>query len=291
MRRADWHEGVILEVEAFHARVGWHRVDFLLAPRAEQHDGGRHVQLGIVKARDGRGRHEVAPAHHHRVIVGGTRLTLARDVLIELHLCQAVIGQRMQAARLGQARLQPEERLGHRHLEDHHLALLQRAFGDAVARLDDGGIGRPRRGLHGRHAGEEAADGDGVGRVIRTLVDHLQNVARAEDGGRHLDAAGAPAIGQWHFARTERDLMAGDGQRLEDRAADHPFRRLIQIGEVVSGLLPGQFTLHGFAFRRSDGIGRVARRDGVHSAAFGTASASQRARMLRSFSSSLWKST
>ena len=94
-----------------------------------------------------------------------------------------------------------------------------------------------RRGGDIGHAGEEAADGDGVGRVVGALVDHLQRVVAADDGGRHLDAAGAPAVGQRHLAPAERHLVARDRHRLQDGAADHPLGLLVEIGEVVSAVV------------------------------------------------------
>ena len=137
-------------------------------------------------------------------------------------------------------------------------------FGDAVAGLDDGGLRGMGGGADAGGAGEEAADADGVGGVVGALVDDLQHVGRAEHGSGDLDAAGAPAIGQRHLAAAERDLVAGDGDRLEDGAADHSFRRFIEIGEVVAG-------------KRG------------HSAA--SWSFTVAARMRRMASSSLWKST
>ena len=83
-------------------------------------------------------------------------------------------------------------------------------------------------GLH-----EEGANRDGVGRVVGALVDDLQHVVRPEDRGRHLDAAGSPAVRHGHLARGERDLIARNGDRLQDCAADHPLRLLVEVAEVI----------------------------------------------------------
>src|SRR5262249_46645806 len=81
--------------------------------------------------------------------------------------------------------------------------------------------------------------------------------------------AGAPAVGHGHLAAGKRDLVAGDRDRLEDRAADHPLGLLVEIGEVVD--------------RRA------------HSAASRSASAPSRSanssRIRRTSPSSAWKST
>src|SRR5690606_12311279 len=65
--------------------------------------------------------------------------------------------------------------------------------------------------------------------------DHLEYVGGPDDRGGHLHAAGAPAVRHRHLARRERHLIAGNGDRLEDRAPDHPFCLFVQIGEVVGG--------------------------------------------------------
>ena len=218
--------------------------------------------FGLSKAGIGRGRHQVAVVHHHRVVVADRHLAVAGDVLVQLHMHQPVFGQRVHAPRLRPARLQARQRLGLRHLIDDDLVLAQWLFGDAVAGLDDASPLRCAWWCDAGGAGEEAADRDRVGGVVGALVDHFQHVGGADDGGGDLDAAGAPAIGQRHFAAAERHLMAGDRHRLENGAADHALGLLVQIGEVVAG---------------------------VHSAASCKAAAS--ARMRRMLSSSLWKST
>ena len=98
---------------------------------------------------------------------------------------------------------------------------------------------------------------------------------RAEQRGGHLDTTRAPAIGQRHLARTEGHLVAGDGHRLQQGAADHPLRVLVQIGEIVAGIVA-----------HSASSCSAAR---ASSAAAAWAAAV--ARMRRTTSSSLWKST
>ena len=86
-----------------------------------------------------------------------------------------------------------------------------------------------------RHLLKEGADGDRIGRVVGPLVDHLEDVVGADDRGGDLHPAGAPAVGHRHFAGCERHLVAGDGDPLQDRTADHPLGLLVEIGEVVAG--------------------------------------------------------
>ena len=170
----------------------------------------------------------------------------------------------MQPARFRPMRFQPEKRFRLRHLIDQDLVFRERLFRNAMARLDDARLTGHFRGGNAGNACEEAADGNGVGCIIRALVNHLQHIIGAEDGGRHLNAARAPTIGQRHFARTEGNLVSRNRDGLQDGAADHALCRLIQIGEVVAGF--------------------------GHSAASRN-SASAARRIVRRFSNSLWKST
>src|SRR5262249_34157527 len=73
-----------------------------------------------------------------------------------------------------------------------------------------------------------------VGGVVGALVDHLEHVVGAQDRRRDLNPAGAPAERHRHLAAGKRDLVAGDRDRLEDGAADHPLGLLVEIGEVVN---------------------------------------------------------
>ncbi len=261
-------EGIILEVQAAHARVRRHGVDALLAAGAEQLQRLAVVHLRVVELRRGRRVHDVAAGDLDRIGIGGGDVAVARDVLVELDVHEAVVGERMELARLCLTRLEEAERLGDRHLVDDDLAGRELRFGDAVAGLDDGRRGSRGGGGDAGGAGEELADGDGVGGVVRALVDYLQHVVRAEDGRRHLHAAGAPAIGHRHLAAGERNLVTGNGDRLQNRATDHPLGLLVEVGEVVAG----------------DGVG-------AHSAASATAPAAWAARIARTSTNSAWKST
>ena len=160
-------------------------------------------------------------------------MAVARDVLVELDVHDAVFGERVHGARLGLARLEKAQRLGDRHLVDEDLFGGERRLGDAVAGLDDRRFGRVGRRRDVGGLGEEGADRHRVGGVVGALVDHLEHVVGTDDRGGHLHAAGAPAVGHRHLARGEGNLIAGNGDRLEDRAADHPLRLLVEIGEVV----------------------------------------------------------
>jgi hypothetical protein len=160
-------------------------------------------------------------------------MAVARDVLVELDVHEAVFFQRVHGARFGFARLQEAQRFRNRHLVDKHLAFGERLLGYAMAGLDHGRFACARRRGDARDLGEELADRHRVGRIVSTLVDNLQHVVGTDDRRRDLNAAGAPAIGHRHLARGERHLVAGDGDRFQDRPADHAFRLLVEIGEIV----------------------------------------------------------
>src|SRR6056297_2571005 len=225
-------EGIILEIEAHHLRVGPHRVDPLFPPRAEQLQRRRH-QLGVVEFRDRRGIHHVAILDRDRVGIGRRDLAMARDVLVELHMHQPVILKRVHLAGLDLGGFEKPQGFGDRHLVDEDLILGQGLLGDAVAGLDDGGL---RCLLGHRDAGgllEELADRYRVGGVVRTLVDHLQRILGRQAGGRDLHTARPPAIGHRHLARGEGHLVARHGDAFQDRAADHPLGLFVEIGEIV----------------------------------------------------------
>ncbi|MNN32080.1 hypothetical protein D3C81_1457920 [compost metagenome] len=163
-------------------------------------------------------------------------MAVAGDVLVELHVHDPVLLQRMEHAGFLVARLDEAQRLGNRHLEHQDLPGAQRRFRNPVAGLDQRGFG----GLLGggdalADAGEEATDAHRVGGVVGALVDHLEHVVRAQQAGGQLHAAGAPAVGHGHLAAAEGHLVAGDGHGLEQRAADHAFALLVEVGEVVVG--------------------------------------------------------
>ena len=122
-----------------------------------------------------------------------------------------------------------------RHLEDQDLIFSQRRFRDPVAGLDQR---RVFGALGGRDAGdalEKLANRHRVGGVVGALVNHLQHVIFADDAGGKLDTAGAPAVGHRHLATAEGHLVAGDGHRFQDGAADHAFGLLVEISKVVAG--------------------------------------------------------
>jgi hypothetical protein len=170
-------EGMILEIEADDLGVGRHRIDALLAAGAEQLQRLRHVHLRIVEFRRRRRVHDVAALDLDRIGIGRGDAAVAGDVLVELHMHEAVFLERMHLARLGLARLEEAQRFGDRHLIDQHLAGPS-AFGNAVARLDDRRIAGARGHRDIGDLLEEGADRDGVGRVVGALVDDLQHVVR-----------------------------------------------------------------------------------------------------------------
>ena len=137
-----------------------------------------------------------------------------------------------------------------------------------MARLDDRRLRRCGWWCDAGGLGEELADRDRVGGVVGALVDHLEHVVGAEDRGRHLHAAGAPAVGHRHFAAGERHLIAGDRDRLEDRAADHPLGLLVEIGEVVDRRAHSAASCIG-ARRRSRCVARELRAQLPHQAELG----------------------
>ncbi|HEY6497724.1 MAG TPA: alpha-D-ribose 1-methylphosphonate 5-phosphate C-P-lyase PhnJ, partial [Trebonia sp.] len=84
-------EGVVLEAEALDVGVRRDGVDALLAPGAEQLQGGAAVHLRVVEARDGRRRHEVAAVDHDGVVVGGGDVAVPGDVLVQLDVHEPVV--------------------------------------------------------------------------------------------------------------------------------------------------------------------------------------------------------
>jgi hypothetical protein len=161
-------------------------------------------------------------------------VAVPRDILVELHMHEAVFREGVELAGFRLARLEEPQRLRNRHLEDEHLARMERMFRNAMPRLDDGRVLGARGRGDSRGALEELPDRDRIRRVIGALIDDLQEIVLAENGGRHLHAARAPAIGHRHLARREGHLISGNRDRLQDRAADHPLRLLVEIREIVS---------------------------------------------------------
>jgi hypothetical protein len=64
-------EGMVLEIEADHFRVGRDRIDALFAPGPEQLQRRRHVHLRIVELRCRRRVHHITPLDLHRIGIGG----------------------------------------------------------------------------------------------------------------------------------------------------------------------------------------------------------------------------
>lgn len=88
------------------------------------------------------------------------------DVLVELHMHQAVFFQRMHLAGFRLPRLEKAQGLRDRHLIDQNLPFRECLFGHPVARLDDRRIlGMGGDGDIGDLL-EEGADGDRIGRVV-----------------------------------------------------------------------------------------------------------------------------
>ncbi|MPM95259.1 hypothetical protein SDC9_142413 [bioreactor metagenome] len=191
---------MVFERQTLHLGVGRHGIDALFPSCTKQLQRGVHVHLRVVEFGDGRGRHQVSVVDHHGVVIRGGDVAVARNVFIQLHMHQAVFGQRVQCSGFGFAWLQALQGLGHGHLVNDDLAFLQRRFGNAVARLDDAGIGCARGDGNARGALKKAADVDRVDGVVRALIDHLEGVVRSDDRRRDLYAARAPAVRQRHFA-------------------------------------------------------------------------------------------
>ena len=262
---------MILEIERHHLGVGRDRVDALLAAGAEQLQRRAIVHLRIVEFRRRRGIHHVAAVDLHRIGVGRGDVAVAGDVLVELHMHQPVVGERMHAARLGLARLEEAQRLRDRHLETRIWLSVSGVSGMRWRVWMTVASARAGRGAHARGLDEEFADRHRVGGVVGALVDHLEHVVRPEHRGGDLHAAGAPAVGHRHLAAGERHLVAGDRHRLEDGAADHPLGLLVEIGEIVGGR-----------------VHSAASRDAARAAG---AASTNSARSRRTRPSSAWKST
>ena len=192
------------------------------------------MHLGVVETGDGRRAHDVAPGHAHGIVETRGDGAVAHDVLVELHVHDAVFLQRVEGAGFPFARLQPAQRFGERHLIDHDLRLGQGLLGDAVAGLDDAGLVRAGCGGDAGGLAEKVPDGHGVGGVIRALIDDLEHVVRADDAGSYLNPARAPAAGHGHFAAGEGHLIAGDRHGLEQAAPDHPLGRFVKVGEGIA---------------------------------------------------------
>jgi hypothetical protein len=103
-----------------------------------------------------------------------------------------------------------------------------------MAGLDQSGKAGLFRGPYPRGPDKKLSNADGIGGVVRSLIDHLQDIIRTDEGGRNLNPTGPPSKGQGHFPTAERDLMAWNCDGLQDRTPNHPFRMFIEIGKIVS---------------------------------------------------------
>src|SRR5215467_13571435 len=140
----------------------------------------------------------------------------------------------MHAACFRLARFKEPQRLGYRYLIDKDLLFGQWRLRNAVASLDDSRFRRHRRRANAGSFYKKLADRDSVRRVIRTLVDNFEYVIRAKNRCGDLHSSGAPTIGHWHLAASERNLISGNRNRLQDGAADHPLCLLVEIREIIS---------------------------------------------------------
>lgn len=119
--------------------------------------------------------------------------------------------------------------------EDRDLIVSQRRFRDPVAGLDQRGVFGALGGRDAGHAFEKLTNRYRVGGVVGALIDHLQDVIFPDDAGGKLDTAGSPPVGHRHLATAEGHLVAGDGHRFQDGAADHAFGLLVEISKVIAG--------------------------------------------------------
>ncbi len=83
-------ERVVVKVQAAHNGVRRDGVQAFFTPGAKELQGGIHVHLGVVEFGDGRGRHQVALVHHHRVVISARDGAELGDVFIQAHMHQPV---------------------------------------------------------------------------------------------------------------------------------------------------------------------------------------------------------
>src|SRR5262249_6396830 len=81
---------------------------------------------------------------------------------------------------------------------------------------------------------DQAAQVGGVDARVVALIDHLEDVARTDDRERDLQSAGAPAARDRQLARAERDLVAGDRDRLQQAAPYLPLRDAVEERKRVA---------------------------------------------------------
>ena len=85
------------------------------------------------------------------------------------------------------------------------------------------------------HLGHEFLDIDGIDAAVAALVDHLEDIIRCDEREGDLQTAGPPAAGDRHLPRTVGHLVARNGHRLEDAAADLLFRPLVHKTKGIAG--------------------------------------------------------
>ena len=224
---------VVLKVQAAHRGVGWYGVQAFFAPGTEELQGRVHVHLGVVELGDGRWRHQVTLVDHDGIVVAARDGAQLGNVFVQAHMHQAVFGQRMHLDCLAPTRLQLGQRLGHGHLVHQDLFRGQRQLGYAVACLDQRRIACFLGSGYAGGARKKAAYVDGIGGVIRPLVNYLEHIVQPDDAGRYLHTTRAPAVRKWHFARSEWHLVAGHRHGFEQGAAYAFFGALVQKRKVV----------------------------------------------------------
>ena len=146
---------------------------------------------------------------------------------------QPVFFKRVHLAGFDLGRFKKAQRFRDRDLIDEDLIGAQILLGDAVAGLDDTGLCGGLGDSHACSLLEKPPDRHGVGRVVGTLVNHLERIIRGQHCRRNLHTARTPAVGHWHLAAGERHLITRNGKPLKDRATDHAFGLLVKIGKVV----------------------------------------------------------
>ena len=142
----------------------------------------------------------------------------------------------MQTARHAFARLVGAQGLWHGNLQHHELFALQRTLRDTVTALDERRVRRGRGGLDAGSLVHEAANRHGIDARVRALVDYLEHVIGTDARQRDLQATRTPAAADGHLAAGERHLVSGNGDGLQDGAANLALGALVQKGKVIVAL-------------------------------------------------------
>ena len=90
-----------------------------------------------------------------------------------------------------------------------------------LSHFDVGGFSHELLDIHGIHA------------VVSALVDHFQHIVLTNKRQRNLQSARPPASTNRHFARGKGDLMARNGNALDNGAANLALRSLVEKGEII----------------------------------------------------------